>query len=279
MDFMGVVGEYFAIGLLIATVASGVVYLIDKFAFEKSRKAEVLANTPDFDSLTKKQKKEKLKAPLVADYCRSLFPVFLIVFLIRSFIGEPFKIPSGSMLPGFKIGDYLIVNKFAWGVRFPVWDKVLIPVSKPKRGDVVIFHFPVDTKVDFIKRVIGVPGDKISYINKRLFVNGKPVPTKLIDHQILQSDSPTNAVEVNQEIADGHVYQVANMPWLPAWSFKNVTVPKGHYFVMGDNRDNSEDSRYWGFVPYSYLVGKPEIVFFSWGNNGILWNRIGHIVS
>lgn len=279
MDFMAVVGEYFALGLLIATIASGVVYLVDKFAFEKKRKATVLAENPDVESLSKKEKREAYKAPLVADYCRSLFPVFLIVFIIRSFLGEPFKIPSGSMLPGYKIGDYLIVNKFAWGVRFPVWDKVILPVSKPKRGDVVIVHFPVDTKIDFIKRVVGVPGDKVSYLNKRLYVNGKPVPTKLVRHEILTADSTSDAVEINQEIADGHKYEVANMPWSPAWNFKDVVVPKGQYFLMGDNRDNSEDSRYWGFAPYTYLVGKPEMVFFSWGANGILWNRIGHMLS
>ena len=279
MDIMGVVGEYFALVLFMLTVASGLIYLVDKLCFEKKRKAEVMAATPDFDELSKKQKQEKLKAPLVADYARSLFPVFFAVLIIRSFIGEPFKIPSGSMLPGFKIGDYLVVNKFSFGLKVPVWGSLLTPVSKPKRGDVVIFHYPVDTKIDFIKRVIGLPGDHISYFNKKLTVNGQPIPTKFEDHTIVVADSPNRAVSVYQETNGKKTYKVINMPWVNTWNIHNIEVPKDMYFVMGDNRDNSEDSRFWGFVPAKNLVGKPEMVIMSWGPQGFLPSRIGHMVS
>lgn len=275
--FFAWLGENFALLLLIATIATAIVSLVDKFCFEKKRRVLVEGENPEFQSLPKKKRRELLKGPLLADYCRSLFPVFLIVLILRSFIGEPFKVPSGSMLPTIQIGDYFLVNKFAYGIRFPVWDKVLIPIGKPKRGDVVIVHYPVDTKVDFIKRVIGVPGDRISYQDRKLTVNGKPVPTQFVANVMEPNDSETRPVKEFQETMGGKTHNVFHMPWRQSWNFKDLVVPKGMYFLMGDNRDNSEDSRFWGFAPASYLVGKPEVIFFSWDsrNHDVRWGRLG----
>ncbi len=282
MSFMSVLGEYFPLILLILAIGSGLVVLMDQVFFKKAREEKILAETPDLNNskiFSKKERLEKLKGPFLIDYCRSLFPVFLIVFVLRSFIGEFYQIPSASMIPNYLIGDYLYVNKFAYGFRFPIWGVKLIPVGTPKRGDVVIFSYPPDTRVDLIKRVVGLPGDHVSYINKLLSINGVPVPTSLIANQIMADDSETQAVQVYQENLSGDVHGIINMPWAPTHNFTNVIVPKGEYFVMGDNRDDSEDSRYWGFVQDKYLLGKPEMVIFSMGDQGVRWSRIGHLLN
>jgi len=277
MGLMAVIGEYFPLILLVLVISSGIVSLIDQLFFRKSRLAAALQATPNLKDLPKKERDEKLKGPMVIDYCRSLFPVFLLVLFLRSFVGEFFQIPSGSMLPNYLIGDYLLVNKFAYGVRFPVWDTKFIPVSEPKRGEVIICHFPVDTQVDFIKRVVGIPGDRISYINKKLSINGVPVPMKFQGNNIIEGASKTQAIEEYSETISGNTHGIITMPWRPdLYDFKNLVIPKGEYFVMGDNRDDSEDSRYWGFVDEKYLVGKPEVVVFSVGEQGVRWSRIGH---
>ena len=277
MNFMTVVGEYFPLILLVLVVASGIVSLIDQVFFKKSRVAAVLKNTPDFKKLSKKERHEKLKGPIVTDYCRSLFPVFLLVLFLRSFVGEFFQIPSASMLPNYLIGDYLVVNKFAYGIRLPIWGTKIIAIGEPKRGDVIICNFPVDTQVDFIKRVVGIPGDHISYLNKKLSINGVPVPMVFEGNKIIEGASDTQAVEQYSENISGNTHGIINMPWRQdTHDFTNIVVPQGEYFVMGDNRDDSEDSRYWGFVDEKYLVGKPEIVVLSIGDQGVRWNRIGH---
>ena len=183
------------------------------------------------------------------------------------------------MVPNYLVGDYLYVNKFAYGIRFPIWDFKLVPIGAPKRGEVVIFSYPPDTSVDLIKRVIGLPGDHISYINKMLLINGVPVKTSLTANQIVPDDSETQAVQIYQETIDQDTHGIINMPWAPVSDFKDVIVPKGEYFVMGDNRDDSEDSRYWGFVQDKYLLGKPEMVMLSIGDHGVRWSRIGHLLN
>lgn len=279
MNLMGVVGEYFPLILLALTISSGLVMLMDQLCFKKNRELAVRAEIKNLETLPKKERLEKLKAPLVIDYCRHLFPVFLLVLVVRSFIGEFYQIPSGSMLPDYLIGDYLYVNKFAYGVHIPVWNTTLFKIGEPKRGDVIIFTYPVDTQVDLIKRVVGVPGDHISYIDKKLTVNGVPVPTVFLSNQIIDGYSQTQAVQVYQETMNDKTHLMMNSPWRPALEFKNLIVPKGEYFVMGDNRDDSEDSRYWGFVDEKYLVGKPEVVVLSIGDHGVRWDRIGHWLS
>ncbi len=281
-------GQYFAIILVILTVASGVVSLIDILFFAKARKQKVMQQE-GFAGLNKKAKKERLKAPLVADYARSLFPVFLIVFFVRSFVVEPFRVPSGSMLPTIQLNEFLLINKFDYGIRLPVIDKLIIPIGTPQRGDVVVFHYPVFTGVDYIKTVVGLPGDKISYVNKELYINGQLAPKKWIDNTIEPANSnlvgidPTEGavsatmVKQYQQTLGKTVHTINNSPIASAFDFKDVVVPPGEYFVMGDNRDNSDDSRFWGFVSDKDLVGKAFMVWMSWDSttDSVRWNRLG----
>jgi len=211
--------------------------------------------------------------------------VIALVFFLRSFLYEPFKIPSSSMVPTLMVGDLILVNKFAYGIRLPIIDKKIIEVGQPKRGDVMVFRYPENPSLDYIKRVIGVPGDKITYKNKRLEVNGKemsyePLPEYLDEHLNYWKQLRENldGVKHNILIDDNHPPYVAyphDFPGRELCSYDSegftCTVPSGKYFMMGDNRDNSEDSRYWGFVPDQNIVGK---AFFVWMNFGDL-KRIG----
>ena len=269
-------GQYFEVGLLVATVASGAVALVDVLFFAKARKARVAAKL-DLSKLKKKERHEALRAPLLADYARSLFPVFLLVFLLRSFVAEPYRIPSGSMLPSLQIGDFILVNKYDYGLKWPVWGGAIFKVGKPKRGDIVVLHFPVDSRVDLIKRVIGVPGDRISYQDGVLTINGKVMPQKFLRHSIIPADSSSQVVNISEENLSGVKHEIIAMPWAHSYNFKNVVVPKGKYFVMGDNRNNSEDSRYWGFASAKDLVGRAFMVWFSWDSHtdSVRWSRIG----
>jgi signal peptidase I len=218
------------------------------------------------------------KQPWWIEYSVSFFPVILIVFLLRSFLVEPFKIPSGSMIPTLLVGDFILVNKYAYGIRLPVLNTKLIEVNAPRRGDVVVFRFPEDPTLDYIKRVVAVPGDRLEYRGKRLFLNGAPVPLRQtedylhrermqfarryietldgVEHEILVEDDAQTMPPPPRPFphADKCTYNSEGLA---------CTVPPGHYFVMGDNRDNSSDSRVWGFVPDANIVGK---AFFIWLN-------------
>ena len=279
-------GAYFELILVILTVASIVIAIVDKVFFAKARLAKA-AEAPDFASLSKKQKYKRARAPLVADYAISLWPVFLIVLIIRGFIAEPFRVPTGSMLPTIQLNDFILVNKFAYGLRLPLFHNEIFAWGEPKRGDIVVFHYPPFTGVDYIKTVIGVPGDTISYVNKQLYVNGKQVTKKFVhtsiepDNQNLQAIYPNNhvmpetLVNLYRQDLGGHMHTIYNSPIAPAVDFHHLVIPKGEYFVMGDNRDNSEDSRYWGFVPRKDLMGKAERVLISWNarTDSVRWNR------
>ena len=227
-----------------------------------------------------------LMQPWWLDWTAGLFPVILIVFLLRSFLFEPFKIPSGSMIPTLLVGDLILVNKFDYGVRLPVINKKVIANKDPARGDVVVFRYPPDPRIDYIKRVVGVPGDDVAYLNKQLTINGQPVPTAKLpdfyDEDSLrysqQSSEKLGAAEhriLTDKERPPFVPGVQNFPNSDAcrYSAEGVTckVPAGHYFMMGDNRDNSVDSRYWGFVPDRNLVGRAFFVWMNFGNLG----RIG----
>ena len=228
-----------------------------------------------------------LAQPWWLDWTAGLFPVILIVFLLRSFLFDPFKIPSGSMVPTLRVGDLILVNKFHYGVRLPVINRKIVANNNPQRGDVVVFRYPVDTRLDYIKRGVGLPGDEIVYANQRLTVNGRLLDTVALG-EFYDEDALRYVPQFSEKLGDvehrilvdplRQAYygpepksfpQAGNCRYAP----EGVTckVPPGHYFVMGDNRDNSQDSRFWGFVPDENLVGK---AFFVWMNFGDL-GRIG----
>lgn len=219
-----------------------------------------------------------IKEPLLVEYARSFFPVLLLVLVLRSFIVEPFRIPSSSMMPGLLIGDFILVNKFAYGIRLPVIHTKVLGDDLPSRGDVVVFRYPKNPSLDYIKRVIGLPGDHIAYYNKQLFVNG--------DRVSLDSNGPylghgkgskmTGTILLNEELGSVN-HTILIDPSRPSLEGQFV-VPQGQYFVMGDNRDNSNDSRYWGTVPEGNLVGKAFMIWMNW-DGGIAWNRIGSTIQ
>jgi len=219
--------------------------------------------------------------PLLVEYARSFFPVVLIVFLLRSFIAEPFRIPSGSMMPTLLIGDFILVNKFTYGIRLPVINKKIIDVNKPQRGDAVVFRYPKNPSVDYIKRLIGLPGDRISYANKQLTINGKLIKQDSLGRYqgLGQGKAMTGAEILSEDL------QIVKHDILVNHNAPNIKgtfiVPKGHYFMMGDNRDNSNDSRYWGTVPEANLVGKAFFIWMNWDweYKGIGYDRIGTVIK
>ncbi len=221
------------------------------------------------------------KEPLLVEYAHSFFPIVFIVLILRSFIVEPFRIPSASMMPTLLIGDFILVNKFTYGVRLPVLHTKLIELNQPERGDVVVFRFPKQPSVDYIKRVIGLPGDTITYSNKKILVNGKLAKqTSLGIYQGVGQGANMTGHEHFLEDLTQVKLNILIKPGAP--SIKGVfVVPKGHYFVMGDNRDNSNDSRYWGTVPEENLVGKAFLVWMSWDwdHKGIGFDRIGNTIK
>jgi signal peptidase I len=228
-----------------------------------------------------------LMQPWWLDWTAGLFPVILAVFLLRSFLFEPFKIPSGSMVPTLLVGDLILVNKFHYGVRLPVINKKIIPNNEPQRGDVMVFRYPPDPRMDYIKRVVGVPGDEVAYLNQRLTINGQLVPVTPLG-EYYDEDSLRYAQQFSEKLGEvehrilvdpkRQAYFGSDDKRFPfrencRYSAEGVVckVPQGHYFTMGDNRDNSQDSRFWGFVPDENIVGRAFFVWMNFGNLG----RIG----
>jgi len=216
--------------------------------------------------------------PVVVEYARSFFPVVLIVLVLRSFIFEPFRIPSGSMMPTLLVGDFILVNKFAYGVRLPVLNTKIIENGAPKRGDIVVFRFPKDPTLDYIKRVIGLPGDRIGYYHKQVFINGVPVAQVSNGRYAggTQGESMTGEGLLTEELP-GVSHQILVRTDDPSIREGEFVVPNGQYFVMGDNRDNSNDSRFWGAVPEANLVGRAFFIWMSWDSSkpGVSFSRIG----
>jgi signal peptidase I len=204
--------------------------------------------------------------------------VFFIVLLLRSFLFEPFRIPSGSLEPTLLVGDFLVVNKFAYGLRLPVLEKKFIPIANPKKGEIAIFRWPPNPSFDYIKRVIGVPGDHVVYHNKVLTINGQEMKQTFVEYTM--DESSGRAVAQYKEDLNGVQHDIFVRPDVEAVDI-DVTVPEGHYFMMGDNRDDSADSRYWGFVPDENLRGKALLIWMSWnGKTDIVrWNRLGTIIQ
>lgn len=275
-------GIYFEWILFVITVATGIIYFIDQKWFYLKRIELARNEIPGFDQISKKDREEFIKAPLLADYSRSLFMVFLIVFLIRSFLFEPYIVPSGSMLPTIQIDDFIIVNKFAYGIHVPLLGAKIIPISEPKVGDIAVFKDSVNPQISLIKTIVGVPGDRISYINKQLYINDQPVQQILMGTMVEPSNSNIGSVMVNEyhSVIGGKEHDIYTSPAIPPQNFKDLVIPKGEYFAMGDNRDNSDDSRLWGFVPEDNLTGKAAMIIFSWDDatHSIRFNRIGEML-
>ena len=299
--YFGLVEGNFALLLFMATVVTGIYWLAERFYFLPKRQqaaarleAEAAKRREDLGKMGISQvdgdiveaKNRLLMQPWWLDWTAGLFPVIITVFLLRSFLFEPFKIPSGSMIPTLLVGDLILVNKYHYGIRLPVINTKITEGNKPKTGDVMVFRYPPKPSLDYIKRVVGVPGDEVAYLNKRLSINGKPVSTTAVpeffdgnamryfkQYEEALGDKPHRLL--NDDDRPAFVPGVEDFPFKQncQYSVEGVVckVPEGHYFMMGDNRDNSLDSRYWGFVPDKNIVGK---AFFVWMNFGNL-KRIG----
>jgi len=262
----------FAFFLFAGTIITGLIWAIDSLALAPRRKNN---NPHEYSGESIHGSSSSSSEPIIVEYSKSFFPVLLIVFLLRGFLVEPFRIPSGSMIPSLYIGDFILVNKFSYGVRVPVLNKKIFDVDTPERGDVVVFKYPRDTSIDYIKRVVGLPGDHIAYYKKVLYVNGKKIERKRIG----EYSGPGEANKANEYIenlggVEHNILMIPNKPGLDA----EYIVPEGHYFMMGDNRDNSNDSRYWGVVPEKYLVGKAFMIWMHW-NGGVGFGRIGQTIE
>ncbi len=254
----------FSAALVILTVVTGGIWALDAW-WLRPRRGDAQAEG---------------KTGQIVEFSRSFFPVILLVLLLRSFLVEPFRIPSGSMLPTLLVGDFILVNKFAYGIRLPVVHTEVLPLSLPERGDVMVFRFPADPSKDFIKRVIGLPGDQIEYRSKQLFINGRAMPQQLAGYYTDESGRGEVLAEQYDETLDALTHAVLVSPHRPA-ADGHFEVPAGHYFVMGDNRDGSDDSRRWGFVPERNLVGKAFMIWMSWDGdrNRPALKRIGNWIK
>ncbi|WP_293660938.1 signal peptidase I [Rhodoferax sp. OV413] len=299
--YFGVVDGNFALLLLLASVVTGVYWVAERLYFLPQRQRAVAAleaqdaqrreglakmGIAQVDGDITEAKVKLLMQPWWLDWTAGLFPVIITVFILRSFLFEPFKIPSGSMVPTLLVGDLILVNKFTYGVRLPVVNIKLTEGNKPQRGDVMVFRYPPRPSLDYIKRVVGLPGDTVAYLNKRLTINGKPVDTQALP-DFFDEDASQYFKQFEESLGE-QPHRLLNDARRPAfvagvdkfdgmencsYTIEGVTckVPEGHYFTMGDNRDNSLDSRYWGFVPDKNIVGK---AFFVWMNFSNL-KRIG----
>ena len=256
----------FSAVLVVLTSLSGIIWLFGVLFFVDK---------------TNRDENGELVLPAIVDFARSFFPIFFIVLILRSFIVEPFKIPSASMMPTLLIGDFILVNKYDYGIRLPVLNTKIIENKTPDRGDVVVFRYPVDPSIPFIKRVVGLPGDKFKYQDKILYINDEPVEqVEIATYQAVGSGKMMDGATLSAELLDGAEHEILRMPYRQSQEVEGI-VPKGHYFVLGDNRDNSKDSRYWGYVPDENLVGRAFMIWMNWDskNGGIEWGRIGTMID
>ncbi|TDQ40197.1 signal peptidase I [Thiopseudomonas denitrificans] len=261
----------FPLLLVIAVAVSGGLALADRLWLAPRRQRAIAAYRQQVSTADEKILAQLDKEPVAVEYGKSLFPVLAIVFVLRSFLFEPFQIPSGSMIPTLQVGDFILVNKFSYGIRLPVVDLKVVPLGDPQRGDVMVFKYPEDPRINYIKRVVGVPGDIVTYsFDKRLYINGEPVPEQWLGEE----PGSLGRAQLFTEQLGEHSYQVRKENNRRMEPSREWLVPEGHYFMLGDNRDNSKDSRYWndphiapefmGMVPDSYIVGKASLIWLSW---------------
>lgn len=246
----------FPLILVVATLVTGLIWLVDIVFFRRGRRAAVEETAPAGGEGREAAMADTAREPLVVEYSRSFFPVLLVVLVLRSFLVEPFQIPTGSMIPTLQVGDFILVNKFEYGIRLPVLGTKVVEVDKPANGDVMVFIPPHEDEY-FIKRVIGIPGDRVRYENKTLYINGKEQKQELIAR--VPPSNPRYAVYKEHLMGVDHlIHKLPNRDMqVRVWD-----VPEGHYFMMGDNRDKSSDSRYWGLVPEENIVGKAFAIWF-----------------
>ncbi|MGY3904435.1 signal peptidase I [Aeromonas lusitana] len=302
----------FSLILVVVTVLTGIIWTVDKLVWSKQRAAKVAAARANAGGAVDEKILAKVaQTPVWIEQTGGVFPVIALVLILRSFIFEPFQIPSGSMMPTLLVGDFILVEKFAYGLRDPVTNTKFLETGEPARGDVVVFKYPLDTRVDYIKRVVGMPGDRVIYRNKELMIRPKcdeqagktcpgfkkldvkfeqrgefsqmGIPLDRYTEQLGSVSHETLRNPLMPDLVDRYYRQPGTYP--DEW-----VVPEGHYFVMGDNRDNSTDSRFWGFVPEQNLVGKAVAIWISfefereegsmlpsWVPTGVRFNRIGGI--
>lgn len=257
---------YFALFMVAILAITGVIWLLDILVWRKKRLADA-------------------QEPMMVEYAKSFFPIILVVFLIRSFLVEPFKIPSGSMMPTLLAGDFILVNKYTYGLRVPILNNVFVGMTHPQRGDVIVFHYPPEPTIDYIKRVVGVPGDRIQYRDKVLIINGQQLEQAYQDdYRYELQENNITAHRLQEDLAgikhDVLIHDVPNRYDFGSLGDRlqngeTVVVPEGQYFAMGDNRDNSADSRVWGFVPDKNLVGKAFFIWFNFDQ----FDRIGNSIQ
>jgi len=267
----GIVMDFdFPLILVILTFSTGIIWGADRLIWYP-RRQENAKKEPVSQQSTAGDDEEESDEPWLVEMSRSFFPVLAIVLVLRSFLVEPFQIPSGSMLPTLLVGDFILVNKFSYGIRLPVAGTKVIELNDPERGDVMVFRYPVDKKTNYIKRVVGVPGDTISYRNKILYINNKQVEEKHI------ANLPP--MQLFEEQLGEVSHQIFKAPRALTGKEGTWVVPEGHYFMMGDNRDNSNDSRYWGLVPDEMIVGKAFAIWMHWESFTSLpsFSRVGSI--
>ena len=277
--------------LVLASAVTGGIWLIDALIFAPRRHRRQLVAESANAQGTALDAAGGYKEPVLVEYARSFFPVIFAVLLLRSFVVEPFRIPSNSMMPTLLTGDFILVNKFAYGLRWPVLNSKFLAVGEPQHGDVVVFKYPQDGKTDYIKRIVGVPGDEVWYQDKTIYLNGEPQGQLPIGSYtgVGSGEGMTGARESLEDL-DGVEHRVLVRPGVPdlppgcrELAFGPIKVPEGHFFVMGDNRDNSNDSRCWGFVPEDNLVGKAFAIWMHWdgardGFPPVAWDRLGDVI-